>query len=278
MKTEYLKLKNGLIAYDDQGHGPLVLCVPAGGDLRSEYRFLTPQLVAAGYRVVTMDLRGQGESSADWPDYSPAAVGADILALMRHLKADSAIIIATSVATAAAIWASVEAPELVKGLVLISAAGRASSPALARLMPQIFLNAVWGNLAYKWYFPKMYPSSRPPDFEAHLRDVNRMLNEAGRLRALRLLFANSYKDWDDRVSQVTEPVLILNGSADPDFKAPEQEARVLAERMRSSQVTVRVLQGAGHHPQAEQPDLTAQSILDFLATRQSQAAFAQEAM
>ncbi len=89
-----------------RGQGPVILCVPAGGDLRSEYRFLTPQLLAAGYRVVTMDMRGQGESSAYWPDYSPSAVGSDMLSLIQRVNAGSVNIIATSVATAAAIWAS----------------------------------------------------------------------------------------------------------------------------------------------------------------------------
>lgn len=69
----------------------------------------------------------------------------------------------------------------------------------------------------------MYPSSRPADFEAHLRKVKVMLNEPGRLRASRLLFSNSYKDWDTRVAQVKTPVLILNGSHDPDFKEPERQ-------------------------------------------------------
>jgi alpha-beta hydrolase superfamily lysophospholipase len=68
MLNQCLQRPDGVIAYDDQGEGLLVLCVPAGGDLRTEYRFLTPALVAAGYRVATMDLRGQGQSSASWPD------------------------------------------------------------------------------------------------------------------------------------------------------------------------------------------------------------------
>ena len=34
------------------------------GDLRSVYRFLAPELVGAGYRVATMDLRGHGDSDA----------------------------------------------------------------------------------------------------------------------------------------------------------------------------------------------------------------------
>ncbi len=42
METQFLTLPEGNIAYDDQGSGPLVLCVPGLGDLRAEYRFLAP--------------------------------------------------------------------------------------------------------------------------------------------------------------------------------------------------------------------------------------------
>src|SRR5215469_14014539 len=98
MATEYLTVADGRLAYDDQGTGPLVVCMPSMGDLRQEYRFLTPRLVEAGYRVVTMDLRGLGESSVHWPDYSVAAVGADVLALIRHLHAGPARIVGTSMA------------------------------------------------------------------------------------------------------------------------------------------------------------------------------------
>src|SRR5215467_16279562 len=119
MPTQYLALPDGVIAFDDQGQGPLILCAPAGGDLRSAYRFLTPQLVAAGYRVVTMDLRGQGESSATWPKYTDAAIASDMLALIRHLGGEPAFIVGTSKATGAALRAAIEAPDLVSGLALI---------------------------------------------------------------------------------------------------------------------------------------------------------------
>src|SRR5215469_1924970 len=110
MSTHYLQVTDGIIAFDDQGQGPLVLCMPAGADLRSEYRFLTPQLVAAGYRVVTMDMRGQGETSASWPEYTDAALGGDMVALIKHLGAEPAVIIGTSKATGAALQASLQAP------------------------------------------------------------------------------------------------------------------------------------------------------------------------
>ena len=122
MNTKYLEQQNGKIAYDDSGSGPLVICTPGMGDLRGEYRFLAPQLVAAGYRVVSMDVRGHGESSPAWPDYSVAGIGEDILALNRSLGGGPAVLIGTSMAAGAVIWAAAEAPEMAAGLVLIGPA------------------------------------------------------------------------------------------------------------------------------------------------------------
>src|SRR5579859_3481904 len=192
MQTQYLKLADGTIAFDDQGQGPLVLCMPAGGDLRSEYRFLTPQLVAAGYRVVTMDMRGQGETSAYWPEYTDAALGSDMLELIKHLDAGPALIIGTSKATGGALQASLQAPDLVKGLVLIGpfvAAPR--SALLTRLINYLILGPLWGVAMFDSYLPKMYPKARPADFEEHRKKVMTMLREPGRLQALRLLFSES---------------------------------------------------------------------------------------
>ena len=49
--AQHLELSGGTLAYDDTGTGPLVVCVPGMGDIRSTYRFSTPLLTAAGYRV-----------------------------------------------------------------------------------------------------------------------------------------------------------------------------------------------------------------------------------
>src|ERR1700751_4314063 len=124
--TQFLKLAGGQIAYDDSGGtAPLVICVPGLGDMRQQYRFLRPRLVAAGFRVVTMDLPGQGESSVDWPEYSPATVGADIVAMIRHLGASKAFIVGNSMAGGSAVWAAAEIPDQVAGIVMIDPFTRA---------------------------------------------------------------------------------------------------------------------------------------------------------
>ena len=106
MDTKYLYHDNGKIAYDDQGQGPLVICIPSMGDVRGEYRFLIRQLVEAGYRAVSIDVRGMGETSIEWNDYSVAGVGKDLLALIREINAGPAVIIGTSMGAGAAVWAA----------------------------------------------------------------------------------------------------------------------------------------------------------------------------
>ena len=211
-----------------------------------------------------MDMRGQGESSADWPEYTDAALGSDMLALINHLGASSAFIIGASKATGAALQASLQEPFLVRGLVLMGpfvAAPR--SALLTKLTVSLLLAPLWGVALYGSYFPRMYPKARPADFEEHLDRVRAMLKEPGRLRALQLLFSESSGATYARHSQVQAPVLILMGSRDPDFKSPEQEARTLAGRL--PHATAQIIEGAGHHLQVEEPEVVGQSILAFLA-------------
>jgi len=106
-ETRWLPLQQGRLAYDDSGgSGALVVAIAGMGDLRSEYQALRLLLVRAGYRVVTMDIRGHGETSVRWDDYSArAALTANLrepgrMHALRTLialsKADTAAIVAHS--------------------------------------------------------------------------------------------------------------------------------------------------------------------------------------
>ena len=66
-------------------NGPLVICVPGMGELRQSYRLLAPLLVEKGCRVVTLDIRGHGDSEATFSSYDDVALASDILALIDEL-------------------------------------------------------------------------------------------------------------------------------------------------------------------------------------------------
>jgi pimeloyl-ACP methyl ester carboxylesterase len=265
MDTKYLDLPGGRIAYDDAGSGPLVVCVPGMGDVRAEYRFLAPRLLASGYRVVTMDLRGQGESSANWADYSQGAVGGDIVALIRSLGGGPACVVGTSYAGGAAVWAAAQAPETVAGVVLTSSFVREHGTALQqrsnRLLYSVLFADPWGPATWRSYYPSLFPTRRPDDFAPSLAGLVAMLRQPGRMRAMRRMMLAA-SNTEAQLSRVQAPALVVMGTRDPDFKPdPRAEAEWIAAQVRGA---VRMIDGAGHYPQVEMPDETAPAIVSFL--------------
>ncbi|MFO7633410.1 MAG: alpha/beta hydrolase [Caldilinea sp.] len=266
MTTQYLTHHTGRIAYDDSGSGPLVLCAPSMGDVRAEYRFLAPPLVAASYRVVTMDLRGLGESSTQWDDFSVAGVGSDLLALIRHLDSGPAVIVGASMAAGAAVWAAAETPELVAGLVLIGPFVRGETSAANALLYSALFNRLWGVAAWKWYYSTLYPTRKPADFAVYTAALGANLKEPGRLEALQAMMHASKAASAERVGSVSAPALALMGSKDPDFSDPEAEAQWVAGAVHGRYT---MIDGAGHYPHAEMPETTAPLIAEFLQTVQA---------
>lgn len=263
MGTKYLEVQGGKIAYDDTGSGLPVICVPSMGDLRGEYRFLTPQLSAAGYRVIRMDVRGHGETTASWPDYSVGAVGSDLVALVRSLDAGPAILIGTSMAAGAAVWADAEAPGLAAGLVLIDPFVRGEGTAINRLLYSVLFARPWGPRVWQLYYSMLYPARKPDDFGEYSSRLRANLEEPGRMRAVYHMMAASKAASAERLPRVTAPALVVMGSRDPDFKDPEAEARSLGQALHAQ---VEIIEGAGHYPHAEMPEVTGPIILSFLQT------------
>src|SRR5512139_265488 len=261
MAANYFKQQKGTIAYDDTGTGPLVVCAPSMGDLRQEYRFLSPQLTEAGYRAICMDVRGHGETSTGWGDYSVAGVGADMVALIRNLNAGPAVIVGESMAAGAAIWAAAEAPECVKGLVLIGPFVRGEGKPLLQLLFRVMLARPWGPSLWMRYFKTLYPTRRPADFDEYCAALYANLKQPGRLEALQKMMDASKRASEERIPRITVPTLVLMGSKDPDFKPPEAEAQWVAKALRG---TYQLIEGAGHYPQTEMPEVTAPLILSFL--------------
>lgn len=270
---QLLRVADGTLAYDDQGSGPLVIALPGLGDLRQSYRFLAPQLAAAGCRVLTVDLRGHGGSSVAWPSYDAAAVGQDILDLIDHVGSGPATIIGNSFSAAAAVWAATERPAAVTGTVLIGPFVRASkSNAGLTLAMNTLFHGPWSVRAWTWYHGTLFRTARPADHDAYRRMLRANLAERGRFEAVRAMMFRRPDDTEQRLARIGTPTLVLMGSKDPDFPDPAAEAQWIAEHVGASNPSdgrplgeATILEGAGHYPQAEMPAETAARLLPFLA-------------
>jgi pimeloyl-ACP methyl ester carboxylesterase len=264
LETRLLAVDGGQIAYDDTGgSGPLILAIPGMGDLRSEYRLLTPILHRAGYRVVSMDVRGHGGSSARWADYSAHAVGRDALALIERLKVDSAIILGNSFAAGAALWAAHDAPARVRGAALLGPIVRdLNVPWFARLALKIGFAGPWRVWFWTTYWNSLFPTRKPADQDQIKAAITENLREPGRMAALQTMIGLSKADTAAIVSQSRVPTLVVMGDRDPDFPDAIAEARRLAAELHADSL---IVEGAGHYPHTEMPERVAPKLLSFTA-------------
>ena len=116
MTTSYLERPEGRLAFDIVGtSGPLVICVPGMGELRQSYRLLAPLLVEQDCRVVTMDIRGHGDSDASFTSYDDVALASDILALIDMLG-EPVVLVGNSMGAGAGVIAAAETPANIAGL------------------------------------------------------------------------------------------------------------------------------------------------------------------
>ena len=269
LETRFLTVDGGRIAYDDTGgNGQMILAIPGMGDLRSEYRLLRPSLRTAGYRVVTMDVRGFGETSARWGDYSARAVGRDALALIQHLQSGPAVILGNSFAAGAALWAAHDASARVSGVVLLGPIVRDQKPSwFQKFVLKIGFAGPWRVWFWTTYWNSLFPSHKPADQGLVKAAIAKNLHEAGRMAALQAMIGLSKADTAAMLPQSRVSALVVMGTRDPDFPDATAEARWLASELRAETL---IIDGAGHYPHAEMPERVATKLLSFIAQAQGQ--------
>ena len=259
MSISQVQRDGGTIAYEVHGEGPLVVLSHGMGENRRAFRHLIPPLVAAGYRVATVDVRGHGDSSAHWPSYAPAEVGADLLAVVRALGGGPATLVGSSSSGAAVVFAAADAPELVNGVVQVS-------PFVAQPRPNLVMRAAQALVLrsprlFGMFHKTLFPVDRPADDAAYRKEMVAKLR--GRMDAVRGVVEPVDPHWTARAGEVRQPVLILMGTRDPDFPDPGAEAR--AARRQFATAEARMIADSGHYPHADRPAETAAQLVEFLA-------------
>lgn len=282
--VDHLDRPGGRIAYDVRGSGPLVICAPGMGDLRSVYRQLAETLARAGYRVATADLRGHGDSDTTFTEHGDVATAGDLLALAEHLGGP-AVLVGNSMAAGASLWAAAERPDLVGGLVLLGPFARdAEQPAwqarLQRTLIRAALLRPWGPAAWATAYRRFAqgphagkrpagPVGRLPEgFEDHVAAIRASLRDPAHLRSLRSLVGQlTHRPVDERLGEVRAPALVVMGAQDPDYPDPAAELAYIERRLNESarSVETMLVPECGHYPQSQRADVVGPRVVEFLA-------------
>jgi pimeloyl-ACP methyl ester carboxylesterase len=262
-QTQFISTEGGRVAFEDTGgNGPAILAIPGMGDLRSEYRLIRPSLQQAGYRVITMDIRGFGETSARWVDFSARAVGRDAVAVLKHLGVGSATIMGNSFAAGSALWAAQSAPAVVNGVVLLGPIVRDMKASfIQKLSLKIGFAGPWKVGFWTMYWNTLFPTRKPADHAAVKAAITQNLREPGRMDALAAMASLSKAETAAIIEKTKVPALIVMGTKDPDFPDAVEEARALSRQLRAETI---IVDGAGHYPHVEMPELVVPKLLSFL--------------
>ncbi|MER5793558.1 alpha/beta hydrolase [Streptomyces sp. NPDC001980] len=262
--VRFFPSSDGDLAYLDTGSGdPVVLLHSGYVDHRFWYRQI-PAL-AAEYRVIAPDVRGHGSSANAsrlfrWAD--------DLAALLRHLDAGPAVLVGVSMGGVIATDTVLEHPELVRAVVTCGAATgdfrytdcwhKGLQDEYARTLgagdiegwADVFLRGVAGE------------HRAVADLDS---DIPRRLREM----ALRTISKHTPGEPDrhvpvtgswPRVPKIDVPVLTINGGLEPTalLAAADRLAREVPDGR------AEVVEGVGHYPNLEKPEVFNALLLDFL--------------
>jgi len=270
--TIFLERENARIAYEVSGRGPLLVLSHGMADDRRAWRHLVPLLVERGYRVATVDLRGQGESDLGWDQYTRTASADDLIALVRELGGP-AVLVGHSYSGSVVVIAATRAPDLFAGVVAVSPYTRVQRINLTAFVLKRRYRGTYLSLAgmvalrsrtmFLRYLDHSFPEPRPADHDTVIGDLVARLGEPGRMAVV--CRPSTPSDADARLSRISCPVLVVNGTLDPYWPDPRAEGEKILALLPPGHGSLTMIEGAGHYAHTQYPHEVFQAMRPFLA-------------
>lgn len=291
IESEALYLRHGSLTFSAvaQGSGPLVICLHGFPDTLHSFRHQLPVLADAGYRAVSVSLRGYEPSSqARDNSYALDAIAEDVVAFVDDLEAERAHLIGHDWGAAIAYTVAAMAPHRFSSLTTMAVphSGRFLTDALRHpkqlrlswymLFFQLrgiadyhlerkdfeFIRMLWRSWSPGWQLPedemqRVIDAFRQPGVaKAALQYYRTALSPR--------LFPISREARRDAWFAVPVPTLALTGQRDRCIDS-EIFQRLMLEEDFPNGLQVRQIIDAGHFLHQEQPQAVNDLLLDWIA-------------
>ncbi|MFG2988044.1 alpha/beta fold hydrolase [Streptomyces sp. NPDC048257] len=258
---------NGVpLVFDDLGPrgGAPVILIHGHPFNRTMWSPQTAALTAAGYRVITPDLRGYGESPVVPGKVLLAGLADDLAALLGRLGIEQVVVGGVSMGGQIAMEVRLRHPGLVRAMVLSDTSPVPETADGAKLRRETAERLIAeGMRPYaEEVIDKMlaaYNVTAMPETAARVSAMMCATDPEGAAAALR--GRAERPDYRPVLAGAAEPCLVLVGA--DDVYTPVAEAEALHALLPHSVLTV--IEGAGHLPGLEQPEAFNRALLDFLA-------------
>lgn len=210
------------------------------------------------FRVIRYDTRGHGQSSVTPGPYTMAQLGADVIALMDHLKIDRAHFCGLSMGGMIGMWLGANHPERFNSLVLCNTAAKIGAPELwnariAKVDSEGMASIVQAVLD-RWFTPAFLQKA-PKEIET----VRQMLLDTAPAGYTANCAAVRDMDQREGLGGITVPTLVIGGTQD--LATPTQDSKLVAERIPGARY---VELDAAHLSNWEKVDEFTGHLVDFL--------------
>ncbi|WP_349268283.1 hydrolase [Mycolicibacterium parafortuitum] len=272
----FLDLHGDRVAYRDVGHGDETLLLLHGMAGSSDtWRAVMPQL-SKRYRVIAPDLLGHGQSAKPRGDYSLGAFAAWLRDLLDELGVTSVTIVGQSLGGGVAMQFVYQHPDYCRRLVLISSGGLGqdvgwtlrllSAPGSELLLPAITLPPLIraGEKLRSWFSAVNVGSPRGAEMWSAYSSLADSQTRQAFLRTLRSVvdYRGQAVSALNKLHLTSElPLMVIWG--DQDRIIPVDHGFALDQHRPGCRIEV--LDGVGHFPHVEKPDVVVDLLDDFIA-------------
>ena len=251
------------LAYNDQGQGLPLVFLHAFPLNRSMWA-AQEQALTSKFRVVTIDLRGHGESDAPLWHYSLDQAADDVRALLDQLSIHQAIFIGLSMGGYILFAFYRKYAECVKGLILADTRaqpdteeGREGRFQMAQIAYQKGASAIADIMIPKLLSPATIHAK--PEIVSQVRTMIESTHISGIAGSLMAMAERP--DSIPLLRQISCPTQIIVGQLDQ--ATPPSDAKLMAEQIPNARLAV--IPDAAHLASLEQPERFTQIIAAFAA-------------
>ena len=267
MSNETTRVRGIEMAYGDEGRGAPVVLLHGFPLNRSMWREQARALSGA-WRVVTPDLRGQGETALGGAPATMDEMAEDVAALLDALNVGGAVLGGLSMGGYVAFEFYRRFPERVRALVLADTRPQADTDEGRRTREENARRVLKDGMAplADSMLPKLLSAGTRERRSEVVERVRAMILGAkpeGAAAALRGMAVR--RDQTDLLPEINVPTLIVVGGEDS--VTPPSEAEAMAAKISGSLLVV--IEGAGHLSNVERPEEFNRALGDFLVSLSS---------
>ena len=276
---QHVTIHGHQVGYRMVGEGPVVLLIHGMAGSSQTWREIMPKL-AENYCVLAPDLLGHGESAKPLGDYSLGAFASGLRDLLGVLGIPRATVVGQSLGGGVAMQLAYQHPEIVERMVLVGSGGLGREvswmlrfltlPGAEYLMPAIFVPVIRdaGDAIGRVLTSLGWRSPHTAEMWMAYRSLSGVENRHAFIRTLRAVIdpgGQSVSAKDRLYLTSAMPTMLIWGDQDPIIPV----AHALAAHKDMPGSRLEIIEGVGHFPHVERPELFAELLLDFLDTTEA---------